>query len=216
MKKITATLLSASCLVLISTASHAEKRWPNWYLGLHGALTFVGEQDLNSSSIGGALEQDNGAGYGVSLGYRPRIETGEWSNMRLEVEWHHQRGDIDTVGGATSAGSVRANSGLFNVFYDAETSMPEWRPYVGLGLGFADLQLKNTPGVAASGSEDTVFAWNAMIGLGYVPTWMPFTELTAGYRYFSTSDGEFATAAGSKFEMEYDSHNIEAGMKFLF
>jgi len=213
--KLTASLLAASSLVLISTASHAEKRWPNWYIGLHGSLAFVGEQDLDGAATG-SIEQDSGAGYGLSLGYRPRIETGEWSNMRIEAEWHHQRSDVDTLAGVTSAGSVRANTGLLNVFYDATISMPEWRPYVGLGIGFADLQLKNIPGVGSSGSEDTVFAWNAMIGLGYVPTWLPFTELTAGYRYLSTADGEFSLLDGSKFEMEYDSHNIEAGIKFLF
>lgn len=219
-KKLTASLLSASFLVFASSAADAQPRWPNWYLGLHGALSFVGEEDLSGNPTIGSFDQDTGAGYGVSLGYRPRIETGEWSNMRLEIEWHHQRANIDkinTTGGTTTAsGDVRANAGMFNVFYDAATSMPEWRPYVGVGLGFADLHLKNAAAFGASGDKDSVFAWNLMAGLGYVPEWLPYTEWTAGYRYFSTADAEFGLTGGGTFEMEYDSHNIEAGIKFLF
>lgn len=221
MNKFSAAVLSASFMALASTAADAQSRWPSWYVGLHGSLTFVGDENLDGNPNVSSFNQDNGVGYGVSIGYRPRIETGEWSNMRIELEWHHQSSDVNKLaitGGTTKgAGSVRANSGMLNVFYDAATSMPEWRPYVGVGLGFSKVKLQNsTADFGASSDQDTVFAWNAMVGLGYIPESLPFTELNIGYRYFSTANAEFDLTGGGSFEMEYDSHNIEAGMKFLF
>ena len=221
MKTVSRALLSATCLTLIATVAEAQPSWPNWYVGLHGSLNFVGDEDVSGNPNIQQFDQDTGWGYGASLGYRPRVETGEWSNMRIEVSWHHQRADVNkisTAGGAfDGSGDVRVNAGLFNIFYDAATSMPEWRPYVGAGLGFADVQIKN-PGTALATTNDgeTVFAWNLQAGLGYVPQWMPFTEWTLGYRYFRASDAEFSDTSGNSFEVEYDSHNIEGGVKFLF
>lgn len=221
MKKLSIALLSTLSFAALSMPAQAGKAWPNWYVGLHGSINFVGEENVSGNSVVTQLDQDTGAGYGVSLGYRPRIETGEWSNMRIEVQWHHQRGDIKQVSTAaatsTVAGDIRVNAAMLNLFYDATTSMPEWRPYVGAGIGFAEVQLKNAgAGLGAANADDNVFAWNLMAGVGYVPQSIPFTEWTLGYRYFATGDAEFASTLGNSFDMEYDSHNIEAGVKFLF
>ena len=222
MKKLSAVLLSASFLTLAASAAQAEEnRWPNWYIGLHGALTFVGEEDIDDNLAVSGLDADSGWAYGATVGYRPPSATGEWSNMRMEVEWHVQDSDIDKIqtptGGIAGTGSVRVNAGLFNVFYDAVTSMPEWRPYVGVGVGFASMNLKNTNAAFVSGGDsDTVFAWDMQAGLSYLPQWLPYTEWTLGYRYFATSDAKFGYATGGKYSVEYDSHNIEAGVRFLF
>ena len=221
MKKLSAFLLSATCLAAVSSASEAQERWPNWYLGLHGSIAFIDDSATDGSPTTDKFSMDTGAGYGASIGYRPRGAHGNWSNMRIEAEWHHQRADIDQVsttsGTANGDGSVRANAGMLNIFYDAAISMPEWRPYVGAGLGFAQMSLQNaSANFGASAEDDTVFAWNLMAGLGYIPPSLPFTEWSVGYRYFSTGSAEFALTNGGTFEIDYDSHNIEAGVKFLF
>ena len=221
MKKLSATLLSASCLIFISTASEAQQRWPNWYLGLHGALSFVGDSDIENNVNADEFSTDSGIGYGASIGYRPRSAHGQWNNMRLEAEWHHQRADLSEVNAAganvDAIGSVRANAIMGNIFYDATISMPEWRPYVGAGLGFAQLSLQNaTSSLGTLNKDDNVFAWNVMAGLGYTPQWLPYTEWSIGYRYFATGDAEFSLNNGGTMEINYDSHNLEAGVKFLF
>lgn len=218
MKKQLASILSASVVMLATTAAEAQNRWPNWYVGLHGALTFVGEEDIEDSAIADSYDSDNGFGYGATLGYRIPATAGEWSKMRVEVQWHHQRSDNSSVtvpGGASlaSGGETRVNAGMFNIFYDAATSMDNVRPYVGLGLGYAQLRLVDTLALV---DEDSVFAWNLMAGIGYIPQSLPFTEFYTGYRYFATGEGDFAFADGSTFSMGYDSHNIEAGVRFLF
>ncbi len=220
MKKLTASLLSASILICAASAADAKPVWPNWYIGLHGAMAFVGQEDVDGNNSITNIDQDTGYGYGAEIGYRIPATSGEWSNMRLAVEWHHQRADISgfgtPAGGAAGQGDIRVNAAMFNVFYDAATSMPEWRPYVGVGVGVADIQLKNASAAIPGGDSDNVFAWNLMAGLGYVPSNMPFTELSAGYRYLNASDAEFGLVGGGTYELGYDSHNLEAGIKFLF
>lgn len=219
-KNFAASLLAASILIGTASAAEAQQAWPNWYVGLHGAMAFVGEEDIAGNPSVSSIDTDTGFGYGASLGYRIPATSGEWSNMRIAAEWHHQRADISGVGtplgGVAGQGDVRVNAGMFNVFYDAVISMPSWRPYVGVGVGFADVQLKNAAGVISGGDSDNVFAWNLMAGVGYIPETMPFTEISAGYRYFRASDAEFGLVGGGTYDLEYDSHNIEAGIKFLF
>lgn len=222
MKKTLNTLLMTTLAVAaVSSASQAEDRWPNWYVGLHGSMVFIDNVDLGGNPAVDKFEQDSGYGYGVSLGYRPYFSDSAWSDMRLELQWQHQRADIDKVstpgGSINSSGDVRVNAVMFNVYYDAPTSFAQLRPYVGTGLGWAKMHLQNANAtLASSGDEDTVFAWNLMAGLGYVPESLPYTEWSIGYRYFSPLDSEFSFAGGGTFEMEYDSHNIEAGVRFLF
>jgi opacity protein-like surface antigen len=81
------------------------------------------------------------------------------------------------------------------------------KPYVGAGLGAANIDVDV--------DDDTVFAWQLMAGLGYVPQSIPFTEWTLGYRFFNTNDAKI-TVGATNADMEYMSHNVEAGVKFLF
>ncbi len=221
MKKLATVLLSASVLTCMSFSAQAQQSWPNWYIGLHGSLAFVGEESVSGNAGVSEVDIDQGYAYGVSLGYRPAMLSGEWSNLRGEVQWHSQMTDVDSVstpgGSVAGGGDVRVNAGLFNLYYDVALEEPQFRPYVGAGLGFAEVKLRNSGAAFAGDStSDNVFAWNLLAGIGYVPTWMPFTELNVGYRYLATTDAEFGLAGGGNYELEYDSHNVEAGVKFLF
>lgn len=221
---IAATALLSSTFLLSSTAQ-AEPRWPNWYVGLHGSLSFV----TDSSVRGGVVDEagyDSGFGYGASLGYRPAVDGGHWRNLRAEVEWHHQESDIDKVkspGGASlnGVGEVSVDAYMMNLFFDATFRDDDVRqslvPYFGGGIGLAQFDLKDTTGALGNrADEDNQLALQLMAGVSYAPEFMPFTEWTLGYRYFTTGDAEFSTVTGGTTKIEYDSHNVELGARFLF
>ena len=100
------------------------------------------------------------------------------------------------------------------------------RPYFGAGIGLArhkatigggyvvSPQGEATPYEGGASGNDTVVAYQAMLGIAY-PLSEKF-EARLGYRYFATGDAEMGNpeVIGSKWG--YDSHNFEAGILFRF
>lgn len=65
----------------------------------------------------------------------------------------------------------------------------------------------NTQEVASSSSDDTVVAWQVMLGLTYPVS--DNAEARFGYRYFATGEADLD---GTK--ADYGSHNLEIGLLF--
>lgn len=60
-----------------------------------------------------------------------------------------------------------------------------------------------------SDADDDVFAYQAMVGLGFAAS--DAVTLQLGYRYFATEDPTFFGT-----EFEYATHNLEAGIRIGF
>ena len=103
---------------------------------------------------------------------------------------------------------------MVNAYYDFNTSYTGLRPYIGGGLGLAQVEVDSTT-INATDNEDSVLSYQAMLGIAYAPQTLPQTEWNLGYRYFGVSDPEFSNVGGN-IDAEYDSHGIELGMKFRF
>jgi len=69
----------------------------------------------------------------------------------------------------------------------------------------------NVPGsgLPNSNEDDTVFAYQVGVGVGYAVN--EKINLDVKYRYFGTSDPEFDTT-----EAEYSSHNVYVGIRVSF
>jgi opacity protein-like surface antigen len=219
--------VALASLALSASTADAAGRWPNWYVGLHGAMAFVSDDKLDSNPAINSFSHDAGAGYGASIGYRPAIDDPIFRNFRLEFEWMHTTSDIDklktaTAGAADGVGNTRVNAAMGNIFYDyflkdQQGQVLPFGPYAGVGLGMASVKLDGASTLLGNVSnKDNVFAWQFLTGLNYSPSFMPFTEWTVGYRYFNTQDPRFAYVGGGKFSADYSSHNLEAGVRFLF
>lgn len=97
------------------------------------------------------------AGLGIALGY-------DWSvkglPLRSEIAFHYRfRFDFDTRIDDGSSGdgfenNLSTNAVLINLFYDIDLG-PDWRPFVGLGVGWArnTSDVRRTP-LLAGASED--------------------------------------------------------------
>lgn len=216
-------LLSLAATTVLATAAQSEERWPRWYVGLSGTVTFVDESDFSGNGANADVDFDTGFGGLVSLGYLPPVSQGFFSNTRLELEGGYRKADFDSIsaGGVSAAanGEYHITTAMLNGYYDFESNagngLVGWSPYVGLGLGWAQVEIDTPNSLGSTDSRDNVFAYQGMIGLGYSPAALPQTQWNIGYRYFATQDPGFSNAGGT-FEGEVDTHNIEAGFKARF
>lgn len=197
---------------------HGAGRWPNWYIGVSGALTYVDETnvDVGNRTVGD-VEFDSGYGVTGAVGYTPGPTGTLLDYTRFEVEIGHRVNDTEnfTAGGAVSglSGEIKEYSYMANVYFDFDTQT-QVSPYVGAGIGLATVTLES-PSLAVD-NDDSVFAYQFMAGLGWQPEFMLNTVLQAGYRYHATSNPSFTNAAGLGVEHEYGVHSLEAGARFRF
>lgn len=191
--------------------------------GFYGQLSIFGSylQDLdpgfstNPDTSVLSFETDSawGPGGSVAVGYA------FGNGVRLEGEFalrHHEvssslnyddseysfsllSGDIDLTSYAL----------MSNLVYDLQFH-PKWQPYLGAGIGAAYIE--------AGSLDDTVFAYQALAGIGYNVT--DNGTITLGYRYFATQDpsfGEsFADGTSASLDTSYKTHNIELGYRHRF
>jgi opacity protein-like surface antigen len=138
---------------------------------------------------------------------------------RIELEYTRRSNQLDQIkftnGNYKGGGNLTADSLLLNFFGVYHDKSP-WSPYAGVGLGTARVEapdLKVAGYSLASGSA-VVFAYQLGAGVDFA-----FTEhlsLDLGYRFFGTTQPKFTEVNGSKFEMDYYSHNVILGLRVGF
>ncbi len=209
------TLAAAGLVALLTTtafSAEAAERWPRWYIGLTGGFTVMSDQDISGSTGASQISLDSGYGLGASIGYLPSSSAPILNSLRLEAEITHHKTDIDSVtingAGVAGNGELYSTAYMANLFYDFPTNSA-WSPYIGGGIGFAQIHLDN----AAGNTDETAveFAYQALAGFGYSPASLPNTQWSIGYRYLATTDADFGNM-----DMEYSTHSVEAGAKFRF
>lgn len=218
-------LLATASFIALTTAAtaaqaDASKTWPKWYVGLSGGLTYIDDADISGTANGEASFDIGGNVHG-SLGYVLPFGAHPLGNWRVEAEAGYFNNSLDgvTLGGAAVAGAggdVRIASYMANLYYDFR-SESRFTPYVGGGVGAAQVQFPSSSGAGnTADDDDTVFAYQAMVGLAYAPASLPNTEWSIGYRYFGANSLEYSTAGG---KIELDDlmvHSAEIGARFKF
>ncbi len=159
-------LLRAAAAALVSLAVISPARAQLYVAGSAGI-----EQPFdNSGTINGtptSLTANTGYALAGAVGYRlPR-------QFRVELEAAIERGGLDQVG--AGGVSFKANGNLdirtitANVYYDIPLDV-NWVPYVGGGLGYAQVYgLSAGAGAVTVGNPGTSgnFVWQLEAGLGY-------------------------------------------------
>lgn len=159
----------------------------------------------------GELKLESGMGFLLAVGI------GDEVGLRGEVEFGYRKMDWDEVKGPDDTefheivGDYTTLSLMANGLYVFEVS-DVMRPYFGAGLGMAKLSATQSDEDGDTSDDDTIFAYQAMVGVGFVMAEQ--TEVRVGYRYFATEDADFSDEFGVK--ANYDSHSIEAGIRFRF
>lgn len=224
--------LSSICFVATSLAAAgsgaaAAADDPDVLHGVYGQVAGGGNytRDQDFSGANGSVGFDDGGlgivgvGYAFGNGWRP------------ELEFAFRKNDQNAANG----GNEEARAAMANLWYDAHmpsfapTFVRRLRPFIGAGIGDADVrldQIANGSGAAISDS-DNVFAWQAGAGFGYDVTRR--LALSVGYRYLETDKatvstpavttngplGPTTTPAGTT-ETRYRSDGVLAGLSYAF
>ena len=247
LRKILAGAFVAGLLQLALMGTAAADLTKGAYVGLAGGVAWTG--DLSYTTGGGgcyypyyctypnyytALSYDVGYSGGAQVGFA----TGNGPRFELEYNYRNNGAStIATIGGTQGAtGDLTSTNYMLNFLYDFDTGS-QWVPYVGLGLGMADVKANNIhssatnqPGsfLSGGGSEFAVqFIFGAEyqvsdrfgITIDWRGLWASNTTFTYGIGCPSGgTGGAGACSSGSTGAIDYDYWNGAAnlGIRFKF
>jgi opacity protein-like surface antigen len=214
-------LVAVFTLTFMTTSAQAADK--GMYVSGNLGLSLVSDLDLNVTGFPtfATTSLDPGFRIGGALGY-------DFGAFRAEGEIAYFLNDMDEgtsvflPASSPADGDVSVLSFMANGYYDFHISNSSLVPYVGVGLGFANIDVDVThpsiSSLALADDNDTVFAYQFMAGLGYNIS--PTVTLTADYRYFRTTSPEFscgpALACAGDLETDYSNHSFNFGARFMF
>jgi opacity protein-like surface antigen len=155
---------------------------------------------------------DDGYIAGAAIGSK----MGPW---RAEIEALYSENDVksNNLNGAALAGvdgKTKLTAGMVNGYYDF--GQARFKPYVGGGVGYANVKLDNYRGggTTLADDDDNVLAYQGIAGVSYElnPCW----SINGEYRYIGTNDAEINTFGGGKSKVAYDSNNVMVGLSYKF
>lgn len=167
------------------------------YVSGNFGMVSLNDSTLSAGGASAELEFDTGFGFMAAIG-------NNFEGLRGEVELSYRTNDMDKVSGAITGpanGDFSSLAVMGNLLVDLPLS-ESVRPFLGAGIGLANVDFDGD-------EDDTVFAYQAIVGLGFPLTHV--TTLDLQYRYFATEDPNF-----NGIEAEYQAHNFFAGLRFDF
>jgi OOP family OmpA-OmpF porin len=173
-----------------------------------GALPVIGDM-LNGMLDGGAggsanidASYDMDFSYGATVGYKFERP------YRVEFEYRQGENDIDRLSGpgvtTSGTGSLEVISMMGNLWYDFSAG-EQLRPYVGFGLGLANLDFGD--------ADDDVFIGQLGAGVTYYLT--PRLAIDAGYRFSMSEDASY-TSGATAIDIEYSAQSVVLGLRYNF
>lgn len=200
--------------LLLPCAAAAQGHKNSVYMELRGGAAFLTDSELEADLTADVdVTYDTGwlvdgaVGYAHDSGLRGELALGYRSNDLDEFEF--------SGGSVEGDGRVAAFTAMANGYYDfyldnygAQGPAAKLTPFIGAGVGVAILDVDDDDDNVDSES-DTVFAYQAIAGLSDA-----FTPNIAGslsYAYFATTDPKIGEA-----ELDYNSHNVMAGIRYSF
>jgi len=207
-KNLLIIFVCVPALFFSATVHSAEGLYISGNLG----FAMASDSDLTDSTVPGVTvntEFDTGLAFAAALGY-------DFNRFRVEGEISYQTNDVDKIGAQgvffDATGDATALSFLINGYYDF-VNRSAFTPYISAGLGFAQVEFNDLnisgSGFPGSSDDDTVFAYQIGIGVGYAVT--EKVTIDVKYRYFGTEDSEYDTT-----EAEFASNNFLFGVRVYF
>jgi opacity protein-like surface antigen len=222
---------SAVVAALIAALAAAPSAADGFYVELEPGVAMLADADLTVSSnffdggeATGDMEGDPTWLIGGSVGFR-------WGGLRVEADASRRELDIGDVslrdpdlpgggGDIGDGGDLTIYVGLANLFYGMRFGRIE--PFVGAGLGFADLDIDASYGVNVLDVDEgsTEFAWSLSGGASFEVH--ERVAVSLAYRYVGMTDPDFATlpytdtAVRSSAEVEVVLHEVLLGIRYDF
>lgn len=211
MKNFTKLSLAAALIASSSYALAADNS--GFYAGAKMGLSLEqlhGQKVNNGSAASGIPSDTKQAGNaGIVAGYNFMSQYN--LPIRTELDYTYREGTDsyhNVTGVGTNHNRVRVSSVMVNGYYDIYTGT-RFTPYVGAGIGYANVKLdQSLAGSTNSGSYDN-FAWSVGTGVAYEVN--DHLALDVGYKYLDAGKGK---ANGS--EVKVGSHDLTAGVNYYF
>ncbi len=212
--RILTGILAAGLIAGASSAAMADGL-VGPYVGLSAGVNFTSDSDIDFYDHGRRIDlsssPDSDLGYALSLqgGYA-------FGGPRLEAEVTWRSNDIDKfklrdTKGHLNGGGIDSIALMGNAYYDIPTGSP-WTPYVGAGIGVANVRFDSGEYHRGSQSE-SLFAYQGIVGLAYNID--QNISIKADYRYFATLDPRF-DYGDSIAKTSYNNHTIMLGFSYTF
>ncbi len=220
-------LFTALITLVLPAAALAAPSRPGPYLSaftgitLPADITVPGTDFVTKANFNDRVAFDPGYNIGGSGGY-------DFGLLRLEGELSYKQSEIKSITDQSGlnyraiTGYLGAFSVMFNSFVDLHNSSSV-TPYLGGGIGFADLYLSDTRGTNPITStktllygeaDKTIFAYQFGAGVGIALNHQ--VSLDIGYRYFATEQADFDSSKDIATSMKLESHNATIGVRFKF
>ncbi|MEM8935423.1 MAG: OmpA family protein [Pseudomonadota bacterium] len=236
--KLKSTLFATAAVFAVSTGAHA-------YEGLYGAigagLSYLDrEVDVSNDSVATTAPFlfDTSADYDSGIGVYGALGYAFGDGFRTELEVSYRNNDISAIDpdgpgftgftGGTATGDSSALGILLNVIYDFEGLHDVITPYIGAGVGIANVDhsiiagpitgsVPTNPMSITYGADKWVAAYQGIAGVS-----VDLAEgllLDVSYRYFATDPTSFTgtiNGGAQPIKAEYRSHTAFAGLRWLF
>lgn len=197
MKKLLVTLFAIA--IMVPVTAQAE----NWYVTADGGVALLNDS-TSTDREGLSYKTKFNSGYLLDggLGY-------DFGNVRTEAVFHYQRDNVDRINGVDGGGYVSGAAVMVNGYYDFKTGYG-YDPFITAGLGWARVKANDvTTDAFRLDDDDSVFAWQAGVGVGIALTDVVYLDVT--YRYFATSDPTF-----DSIDSEVKGNNFSLGVRYNY
>lgn len=192
-------ILAALVTILMTSSVQASE---GWYLNGTAGATLLSDSKI-SLSDGTTLDANFDLGYNLrgALGYsfemyRLEVEIGWWANSFNRIQ------GISTDPG----GEMTSLSLLFNSYFDFSNQSP-WTPYIGLGIGLANVSVDGLTFPGVQDNTSAVFAYQFSAGIGFDISENVVLDLS--YRYYAAQD-----AAINDADFPYATNSFSLGVRF--
>lgn len=195
------------------------------------ASGFIGVSIPKNASV--TTDYYNGGGENDQVEFDPGINIGgtggyDFGYLRLEGEISYKNSEIGSITDQypppyrfrNPDGNLGVAAFMANAFFDLHNET-RVTPYLGGGIGFANLQLSDTYATDAGGrfriydeGDDTVFAYQA--GAGVEIAINRRYSLDVGYRYFGTDTAKINRETDQWHSLKFESHNVAVGFRATF
>ena len=189
MKKRNLVALVVGATALSATAAAAQDS--SWYVR--------GDVGANlQSEINGANRVKGDSGWTVSGAVGREIADG----FRAEGEVLY----LDSNAKHSGTGDLKTVAGLLNGYYDFNRQ-GAWRPFVGAGVGIAQVKVDGGP----SSGDDTGFAYQFKVGVAH-----PINDRLSGelaYRYLGVNGVEFGSPL-NRVRGDFSTQAVTVGLRY--
>jgi opacity protein-like surface antigen len=215
MRRIQTGLAAAAAIALATAFSAGGAAAQSFYVKGFGGATFPQDDDfkLNARGTGESLDTgldyDTGYVLGVAGGYMFTPSIG------VELEYAYRNADASFTNDGPNV-STASNAWMANALYYMTPMGPTgaWQPYVGGGLGVADLQVDDFPSDGGGDFDsDYNFAYQLIGGVAYnlTPQW----RINGEVRFFGINDQDLENDVLS-FKTPYHTLDLLIGATYSF